>query len=516
MLNNKNTYTTMKRLILSLACVSFFGFSYAQGEMDALKYSQTDIMGSARYMSMGGAFGALGGEASSINVNPAGLGVYRKTELSFTPNIYINATETTSPSQFVIEDTRWNFNLNNFVFAASYLTGKDEGLVASNFGVSYNRNKNFHSDRYMKTQGTQASISHRMAQMAQGIPLSILMPDEDKGEYPFDGSVSFLTDLARQSGMINPLDWDNENQTDYVSLLNNGEKVDNSFSLSERGNIGEWNFSYAANISDVAYLGASLGVQSINYQMSSLYKEDFYEGGHFYLRNNLETSGTGLNLKLATILRPLDFMRLGFAFHTPTFYSLEDTYSSSVDFNTTGTSSTMTLPWGTAKYELTTPYKFIGSMAFVIAQKAIVSADYEMQDYGTMKFGGTRYVEDNQDIKRDFTTMHTVRLGAEYRLTDQFSLRGGYAFSTSPVKSTVEDADYSDVIYTAGTTANYTIPQDNSTFSGGFGYREGSFFLDMAYQYNLKNENLYPYFTSAPTEVSSNTSNIVCTFGWKF
>jgi long-subunit fatty acid transport protein len=479
----------MKRLIFSLALFSSFIYAHAQGEMDALKYSQTDLIGTARYMSMGGAFGALGGDASCLSNNPAGLGVYRKSELSFSPSMVNNNTQSTNPT-YSINDSRWDINLNNFAFITSYLTGRDKGLVASNFGISFNRIKNYNSDRDMKTVGSGSSITDNMASMANA------------------GYEPSMSNLGQQAGLITA-----DANGNYSSFLNAGEKTTNNLSISERGSVNEWDFSYGANFNNNLYLGATLGVQSIDYQTTTDYTETYQDGGYLHIANQLQTTGVGFNLKVGTIFRPVDFMRVGLAFHTPTVYNLQDTYSGSADYNISSSVNNVNLPYGVSSYQLNTPYKFIGSLAFVLSKEALISADYEMTDYTNMNFGGD-FGDVNQWIKEDFQISNTLRLGAEYRLGDGYSLRCGYAFTTSPVKASVEDNNVS--IITAGTTPNYTIPKDNSYYTIGFGYRENNFFFDAAYVLNIKNEDVYPYYMADVTKVTSTTNNLVLTFGWKF
>ena len=54
----------------------------AQNELDALRYSNTGTGGTARSYAMANAFGALGADLSAFHINPAGLGLYRKSEVS--------------------------------------------------------------------------------------------------------------------------------------------------------------------------------------------------------------------------------------------------------------------------------------------------------------------------------------------------------------------------------------------------------------------------------------------------
>ncbi|MBP5135028.1 MAG: hypothetical protein ILP24_04620, partial [Paludibacteraceae bacterium] len=178
--------------------------------------------------------------------------------------------------------------------------------------------------------------------------------------------------------------------------------------------------------------------------------------------------------------------------------------------------------------------KIVGSLGFVIAQKAIISADYEMSDFSKMEFDSpdnvyyntvNPYMAENKLIAADFKKKHTVRLGAEYRVTDKFSVRLGYSYSSSPVKEELESAttdtgERANVIYTAGTTTAYSIPKENSYYTAGFGYKKNFFFIDFAYVLNCQRENYYMYFDKSglmsPVNLETKRHFAVCTVGLRF
>jgi len=57
---------------------------FGQGEVEANMISRGDLYGTARGLAMGGAFGALGGDQTGVAINPAGIAVYRSSEVAGT------------------------------------------------------------------------------------------------------------------------------------------------------------------------------------------------------------------------------------------------------------------------------------------------------------------------------------------------------------------------------------------------------------------------------------------------
>ena len=486
----------MKKIIFTFTLAVVAMCASAQGQMDALRFYQSDIMGTARYMGMGGAFNALGGDATAISKNPAGLGVFRKSELSFTTNMYINKSlmETSSST---ISNTRANFNFNNFALVASFLNeNKSSGLIASNFAITYDRMKNFHSKRNMTTGFASPSILHHI----------------------YNGNPTW--DLRHVA---------DELYLDDIFFDETFTSLDNGMSIREKGTLGEWNFSYGANISNMLYLGASLGIRTFDYSMESAFFEDYYDNkgkfmGSFDMKNLWSTTATGFNLKLGAIVRPLDFLRIGVSIQTPTFYTAEESFSmngNSTYYDIDGQRFDEFIDgadgrwyngwWG---YDMTTPFILNTGVAAVLGTKGMISVDYELKNYALIDFDGIEFSTQNQYISNDFKASHALRVGGEYRINNAFSARLGYSFVTSPVKASVEKDNLE--IFTVGTVTHYTIPKNNSYYTAGFGYRARFFFFDIAYIFNAKKDNFYPFNGANVVTSKSRIHNIATTFGWRF
>ncbi|MCB9071044.1 MAG: hypothetical protein H6543_00990 [Prevotellaceae bacterium] len=512
----------MKRNIITLTLLLAATVVSAQGIFDALRYADNSINGTARYMSMAGAFGALGGDASSIIDNPAGLAIYRSSEMTITGNFM--TVQTNSKWDQPASGSKFNFNINNAALIFAYVDPmRERGLVASNFSFSYNRLKNFH--RYADIRGGESlnSMTDYMASFTNGFAESAL--EKTDSNDPYDNiNVPWLSELAYQGYLINP--GAGADSLKWTSLLANGETSTGRYKAVESGSVDEFGFNYGANISNVFYLGAGFNLQSIDYAITSAYGETFEAGGNFVLRNNFYTTGVGFNFKFGAIVRPTSFMRLGLSLHTPTYYSMTDRFYADMEFDTEK-KGTVSAPTGYADYFYRTPLKFQASVGFIIGKSAIISFDYLFTDYkGYTRLksevdetdvfdNGNAYALDNDDIHRYALSGHTFKAGAEYRLSETFAVRGGFAYQTASVG---DDAIKSVPLNTIRTDMEYFKDQGSLYAAGGFGYRYGGFGLDLTYAYRQKNELFKPYETTElnAAKVVTNTHNVVLSLSYRF
>ena len=509
----------MKRLffctILSLSVSAIF----AQGVFDAMRYVETPINGTARYMSMAGAFGALGGDASAISDNPAGLGIYRNSEFALSAKALIPVTQGTWASTREIED--FNFCLNNASFVLSFLNSeKEKGLIASNISFGYNRLKHFTRSFSLAGETSLNSMTDYMAEFTNGLSEAELKLTDDYE--PFDNvNVPWISVLAYESGLIKPGDG-----TQWSSLLNNNEKSTPYYQAQESGYLDEFAFSYAANISDLVYLGASFTMQSLEYSLISNYKETFQGGGDFTLKNYFATSGFGWNFKFGAIVRPTDFLRLGVSIHTPTYFKMRDNFGGKSTYNTTLLGSTET-PDGQSTYRFTSPLKFQASAAFIIAKSGIVSLDYMLTDYrGTTSLKASSsdiyldsepFALDNEYIKNFAQITHTIKLGGEYRINSAFSVRAGAAYVTPSMSA--QSVKYMALINTIRTDLEYMIDRGSIYGTAGFGYRSTvGFGIDLAYAYRQKLDLFMPYQseTLLAATIKTHYHNILLSLSYKF
>src|SRR6218665_3622048 len=345
----------MQKRILTIGIGMLCSFvSMSQNDVDALRYSQLTFGGTARFASMGGSMGALGGDISSLSFNPAGIAVFRKTELSITPSVY--AAKTTSDyngtSAF---DRKLNFNLGNIgiVVTAKLKEEKSKGWQTLNFGLGYNRTNNFHNRMSIQGYNTQSSMLDVFVANANG-----------NDYYDFD---QFSTGLAWQAYLINPADTNGSLTYNHV-IPNYGELQKKS--VESKGSMGETVFSFGGNYKDKLLLGASIGYVNVRYEEESTYEEIDEADSIQYFKSfaygqSLESTGKGVNFKLYMIVKPTDWLRLGAAIHTPTAISMHDVYKNTIksdleDGYTYDTSSAE----GRFDYRITTPFRAIGSIGF--------------------------------------------------------------------------------------------------------------------------------------------------------
>ena len=319
----------MKKNILVALLAAASTLAFAQTEYDALKLTQTELSGSARYMAMGGAFGALGGDATALKDNPAGLGVYRSSEIALSLNSMIQKTTSTWGSTQSTEDLyKTKLNSFSYVMTMPRWEEKSSGLLSSNFSFTFNRLQNFNRKVSANTTGSSFSFTAFLAAFSEGYSAADLSESTAYPDPYENSNNAWLSVLGYQNYLINPLA-DNK----WSSILSEGEKVNPSTYLFETGSVSEYGIGWGGNINNNLFLGANLNMQDLSYSVNSSISESFTQGGGFDLTTALTQSGVGFNLKLGAIYLPSNNLRLGVSFHTPTIYSISE-YTNVKDFTT--------------------------------------------------------------------------------------------------------------------------------------------------------------------------------------
>ncbi len=531
----------MKPLILIFFCIASF-LTSAQTAFEALSFSREANGGTARYTAMGGAFNALGGDFSTLSINPAGLAIYRSSEFTLTPTLDFVKTETDPEYDYGIADTKGNFNISNLGYVSTRKTGKEQGLLSYNFGFGFNRTQTFHKSYRINNPGVSYSLTDAFAQNLQ-----------DKGK---DGA-AWGAQLGHDSYLIN----ESLDGNTFGSPLIEGAKVDYVKDVVEKGRINEWLFAVGGNIDNTLFLGASIGLRDIKQEMAYAQEETFLNNkfGEAYLRPDpiygdtayysatdkvpsagflynsaKSTDGFGINLKFGVIFVPLDFWRVGFAVHTPSYNWLNVNYSGELlndsyyivtspkneyygeeFYGQDGDYGYRDYFTETFSYRIVSPYKVNLSSAFIVGKLLAIDVEGDIIGYNKMKVkdADDRAVSSelgavNKDIEDMYKTSCNLRIGAEARLGKAFSLRGGYAFYGSPYKR--EKDNFADYI------------GNRHNFSGGLGYKAGDFFMDFAYVHAMEKGNTFVYDDAsdaymkfiANTEMRNN--RFMMTLGFKF
>ncbi len=491
----------MKKSIQTIfACSVFLLTTFqlkAQTDADAFRYTGTSITGTARFTSMSGAFGALGGDFSSLSTNPAGIGIYRSSEITFTPSVFTANTKSSFLGNKTSEN-KFNFNIGNAGIVLTNKLRKDEGTdgwKSWSFGFGYNRQDNYHTYSVFEGKNTDNSMLDYFAEKA--------------GNQNFADLNNFYEYLAYYTFLINP---DNDTATTqyFPAITEYGQTQ--RMTKESRGSKGETVFSFGGNFNNKLYLGATMGITSLNYSEESTYEEltnsnviDTLKSYAF--QQNLTTDGNGINIKFGLIYRPTDFFRFGLAIHSPTWYTMHDDYKNYMDSKFIGGHSySQESLDGSFDYEMTTPFKAMGSFGFVFGTFGILGADYEMTDYSSTRFNSSTnsFFDVNKTIQAKYDVAHTFRIGTEWKY-ENISFRGGFSYTTSPIKSTytTSGSDYSKIGYSAG-----------------IGMKEKNFFLDLGYLYTQSNQYFQPYTLSTESvpgvknDVSTHNFTITC--GVKF
>lgn len=529
----------MKKTALAIAVAALPLGLAAQSAVDAYTLSQTDQRGTARFMSMGGAFTALGGDLSTLNQNPAGIGVYRRSEIGATldisPNSFTSQTATTK-----ISKDQTKAYCNNFGYVGTVRL--DGQMRTFSWGISYNRVASFDRVYDVYNGSTSSSLSNYIAAFTGNTPSTDFDFTDTYNPY-YDSDADWLSILAYSSYMINP-----NTSGGYSGLFGPNTQGDAYSRVRESGYVDEYAIDFGGNVSDVLYWGIGFGITDLKYNMNANYSESManaeiaYDRGTgpgdagFELQNYRSISGSGWNFKAGVILKPVQQLRIGLAVHTPTWYTLsQSAYAeSSFSYYNPNEGESDDNPYTGSDYtedsyynfRMNAPWKIMVGAAAVIGNSAILSLDYEHQAFGNMsvKYQDSwgEYVSDdyvNDDISNYYKGTNIIRAGLEYRLTSQLSLRAGYNHSSTNVKSEAADGDLE--IFTSGTNPAYTMNKSTDAVSVGLGYRYQQFYIDAAYVHRKKSSTYHAYtdYSSvyAPTaDLTEKTNSVVLSIGFKF
>jgi hypothetical protein len=499
----------MKKTILTVAAIFAVGALFAQNIDDALRYSSSNTTGTARFSALGGAFGALGGDLSALNTNPASGAVFTRNTTSFTlssENLknevnYFNGNNNST-------DTDVSFNQIGGVFI--FETSPDSNWKKFSLGFNYDRTQNF-DDRFVASGTGNTSIASYFLSFADGVPLDLieLRDGESISDlYQFlgenEGFGSQQAFLGFQSFLIDPVSF-NAGNTSYVSNVA-GNSFDQDYTFISDGYNGKAAFNLATQYKDNLYLGINLNSHFFDYQQTTILRERNASQSSLVnavrFENNLRTFGSGFSFQLGAIQKVGDDIRLGFTYDSPTWITISEEGSQRIVTDRVEDENVITADVNPRitnvfqDYQLTTPAKYTGSIAYLFGTQGLLSLDYVYTDYSQISFrpkSDPFFDEQNTNIDTRLRAAGTYRLGGEYRMA-QWSFRGGYNLTESPY----EDEE------TIGDLTGYSL---------GLGYNFGEIKLDFAYQNQEqdRNQSLYTTGLTSQAGVTRNTQNFIAT-----
>ena len=511
----------MKRIYLTVASLAFTSFvAVAQETYENTKLIDNDLNGTARYVGMGGAMEALGADLSTIGTNPAGLGLFRKgkADLSF------GLVNQTGMNKFnSLSKTNMSFDQIGVVFNLSKTPN-----ASINIGFNYHKSRNF--DQLLNAANTLNNAS------------------QNKLTYQKYRNQVFKERKDLTYSQLDALYMDNLLYDNRTKKYYNFPATGYLYNQENKGYIGEYDMNLSANLNDRVYLGLTMGIHDVHYKGYAEYTENFVPNANnipgLTLNDSREITGTGFDVKLGAIVRPMaeSPFRLGAYIHTPVWYDLT-------------TSNYTVLTDGTARpnvgetydFRVNTPWKFGLSAGTTLADRIALGATYEYAAYNAMQtrikdggtydwYYGTYYESSHNDRAMNNHTedalkgQHTLKLGAEARITDHFSLRAGYNYLSALYKdAAVKDGSLNSPGTYYASSTSYVNWKDTNRFTFGMGWNVWRFNIDLAYQYSQQNSTFYPFMDyhegsapsvedniANPTQVNNKQHQLLLTMGYKF
>ena len=548
----------MKKTAITLLLAGITASAGAQTMYDALNYSKSDYAGTARTVAMGNAFTALGGDLGAVTINPAGSAVARYSQVTVTPgvNISVNSATGTEASNGFEKNLRTSmarFNMPNFGFTINFDTHRTSGLKNWTLGFVANQTANWQDDLVAGGSNTRTSLAGSLASFANGYDVSALSADNAYDMIPVSDWRAIAALQSRVIGLTPDTNISDEylGVTENWSLVDNGDgtqhyefglggAIDQTFGRRTLGNRYDYVINLGGNISDVVFIGANLGITSMRYSHEYYIRETAQDSDLFQTQFNsltynygYDASGVGVYGKFGIIAVPVNGLRIGAAIQTPTSTTITETWRLSAEQTSYAEdyqSGSADSPEGEYTYRLISPFRFNVGAAYTFGSIGLVSVDYEMCNYKSMKFRETDTNDNsgfdtvNSDIRSNMGASHEVRAGVEIKPIPSLAIRAGYNFSTPAIP---EDIEYENQYLWERTEGN------THSASFGLGYSsKGSFFADAAVRMTKYADTyIYPYDyyyldgdqpmvdTSMPTPVilSRRTLwNVLLTIGFRF
>ncbi len=538
----------MKKTALTIIAGFMAICSHAQTAYDALMFSENEYEGTARTIAMGNAFTALGGDLGSIGLNPAGSAVAGYSQVTITPGLTISSSTSQGVSPYTdgslpyfekkIKSNMTNLGIPNIGAVLNFETGRTSGLKNFSFGIIANKTGSWNEDIFANGMNNTTTF---MGSMAYDATIAGFTGSELNSNNAFD-SMPWREVVGYQSGMISTFGgYDDQFVGASEVVYDNGDvalggPIEQSYGRKVLGDKYDYLFNVGANISDFLYIGASLGITLMEYSYRDYFKEvavdpaDFeigLTGGETIYFNDMRyryeynADGVGYYGKIGVILTPGAGLRIGAAVQTPTINNIREgwMHSGATTYTDSRYDAAIDSPYGEGEYRMVSPYRANFGVAYALGRFGVISADYEVCDYSSMRYKGDGYDRDyfedvNEQIREYFKASHSLRLGAEIKPISEFAIRAGYGLTTTP-------------------ETNPEVAQiKTSNVSFGLGYNsKSSFFADLAVRKTfLPDEYFMPYADymydadgyivengfAPEINVRKNLWKVAITIGWRF
>ncbi|MDN3724482.1 transporter [Aequorivita sp. SDUM287046] len=510
----------MKNTFLLLIAVVSSTIGSSQDIRDGLRYSTGQNIGTARFTALSGAMGALGGDFSAVDINPAGGAVFLNSNLMFSTALfdienkadYFNNKEKSISDVVALNQFGGAFVINN--------SNEESAFKKFTIALNYDITKSFDNEVYIAGTGNN-SIGNFFLEQAQGIPLSQLelqSGESISSRYRYlgesQGSFAQNAFLGYQGFLFEPADPNNPSNSAYISNIADGTFNQEYIYLSQGYN-SKFSINLAAQVTDNYFLGVNLNTHAINFDQGSYLRETNNNPGTTVsgvgFENNLFVNGVGISAQVGFIAKIANNFRLGLAFDSPTWYQISEETTQYLETRRDFQGQTIYEEIDPRiiniyeDYNLRTPAKINASAAYIFGQNGLISIDYSYKDFSTIKFSelyndsyNTIFNNLNYSINNTLKGVSTIKVGAEYRI-NQLSLRGGFHYEESPYKN------------------NETVG-DLSGFSLGTGYNFGRFTCDFAYSRSEQEyiQQLYPVGLTDAANINSIYSNFILSLGFHF
>lgn len=497
-----------KLLFIILAGLSFSAIQAQENTPDdALRYGVENLTGSARFRGMGGAFGAIGGDLSAINQNPAGSIFFANNYATFTGSVY-NSKNISRYFGTSAKDTDSSLDLNQ---AGVVFVFKDNNPKNSwqkfTIALNYENNNNFNNSIYSTGTNPYNSIDKYFLRFANGLPSEGGITLQTL-ENAYFGDLNFIDQqalLGYNAYLFNPVTNTPNNSVYVTNVPTNTNFHQENYTITT-GYDGKFTANFATSYKDRLFLGINLNYHYTDIIKTTSVYESYNNPDPTTLQSaqfdtETHTFGSGYAFNLGAIVKATESLRVGIAYQSPTWYRLEDEQRQAVIARNNG-GTTVYNPGLTMiyrPYTIQTPGKWTGSLAYVFGKKGLLSADVSTKDYSSTKFRPKNdYAGINSYMSSVLDNAIEVRLGGEYKYK-AYSFRAGYRFDQSPYK---QDQAFGDL----------------TGYSGGLGYTFGDSRIDLAYSYDHRNFN-YTFLSSGltdPARVSRYNNNVTVSYSINF